>query len=304
MKRLNLLQGLFFFVAIWLFGCVSTQTSQNVSPAVSPYQGPLIDAHAHFTPGVITVDGLMTILDQAKVDRIVLLADPVTLKDAKKRYGSRIIPFLSPYVYYKEANKKQMTQSSLISAQGELETGFYSGFGEHLLRLHPIKFAPSGVHVPPDDPVMLKIYDMAATYHFAVTVHVDAPYHKELSSALSHNRQAKIIWAHCGYADHGLIRSMLDEHPNLYADLSVIADKTKKRHRKITTSDGLLLPEWKTLFEDYSKRLMIGSDMGAQKKRYQQTARIMNSFRNILGQLSEESARDIGYRTISGIVDQ
>lgn len=306
MKAVFRLPAISLCCLIWILvnGCVSTQGDKTASSSPpAPYQGPLIDAHAHYTPGAITVGGLVKLLDRAGVDRVALMADPDVLIQAVKKYKRRIIPFLSPYTYYKISGKKQMTPDTFAMAAQEIGTGFYKGFGEHLLRLHPIKFAPGGVHVSPAHPVMLKVYDMAAQHGIPVTVHVDAPHHAELSQALAYNREAKIIWAHCGYADHSLIRQLFEGHPNLYGDLSVIADKTKGHHRKITTSRGILLPEWKTLFEMYSKRLMIGSDMGAKRQRYQQTGMIMKAYRKLLGQLSGPAAEDIAYRTISSLVD-
>lgn len=213
------------------------------------------------------MDGLMSLMEKSGVDRIVLFADPRYLKAGMAKYSDRLIPFLSPYGYYKIAGQKQITPETLDIAEKELKTGFYRGFGEHLLRLHPVKFAPDGVNVPPDNPVMLNVYDMAASSGLPVNLHCDAPYHKELENALSHNRRAVIIWAHCGYGDPDLIARMFDDHPNLYGDLSVLADKTKKRHRHVTTSGGILKQEWKNLFETYSDRLMVGSDVGADRSR-------------------------------------
>jgi hypothetical protein len=289
---------------IWVAGCVGHQGGKTASVQPDSYKGPLIDAHAHYTPGAVTIDGVIKLLDRSGVDRIALMAEPEVLSRAVEKYPDRIIPFLSPYVYYKMAGEKQMTQQTLELAAREISTGSYRGFGEHLLRLHPIHFAPDGVHVSPAHPVMLKVYDLAARNAVPVTVHVDAPYHEELSQAAAHNRKTQIIWAHCGYGDHPLIRRMFETHPNLYGDLSVIADATKSRHREITDSRGVLLPEWKSLFEDYSNRLMVGSDMGAKKQRYQKTVQIMNAFRKILGQLSDPAAENIGYRTIASLVDR
>ena len=167
-----------------------------------------------------------------------------------------------------------------------------------------IDIAPDGVNIPADDPVMLQIYDSAAEHGLPVNLHVDAPYSKELGKALGHNRKTKIIWAHCGYADASLIRSMFEKHPNLFADISVLADPYKKHSVDMTGSDGTLKQEWKNLFEDFSHRLMLGSDMGKSKDRYMMTPKIMRHYRRLLFQLSQESAEDIAYKTILGLIRQ
>ena len=149
----------------------------------------------------------------------------------------------------------KIPRSALVSIQASLESGFFKGYGEVLLRLHPLKgVAPNGVNVPVNDPVMLKLYNMAADYNLPVNVHVDSRYSKELEKALHYNRKTIIIWAHCGYANHALIRAMFEKHPNLFGDLSILADPYKKYARTLTDFKGFLKPEWKKLFEDFSDR--------------------------------------------------
>ena len=282
-------------------GCLSRSIEGQGGEGL--YQGRIIDSHAHFSAGRIDIDWLISILDRAQVSQVVLFAGKKDLQAAYQKYPDRIIPFLSPYGIYRRSGQMKIPQRSLPEIKKSLGSGFFRGYGEVLLRLHPLKFiAPDGVNIPADDPVMLKIYDSAAEHGLPVNLHVDAPYSKELGKALGHNRKTKIIWAHCGYADASLIRSMFEKHPNLFADISVLADPYKKHSVDMTGSDGTLKQEWKNLFEDFSHRLMLGSDMGKSKDRYMMTPKIMRHYRRLLFQLSQESAEDIAYKTILGLI--
>lgn len=286
---------------IFLAGCASLPKEEKTK--IGLYEGKIIDAHAHYSAKKIHIDEIMSILDRTQVSQIVLFAGEKDLQAAVEKYPTRIIPFLSPYGIYRENREMKIPGSALVSIQASLGSGFFKGYGEVLLRLHPLKgIAPNGVNVPVDDPVMLKLYDIAADYKLPVNVHVDAHYSKELEKALHYNRKAIIIWAHCGYADPALIRSMFAKHPNLFGDLSVLADPYKKHALTLTDSKGFLKPEWKKLFEDFSDRLMLGSDMGKEKSRFMITPKIIRHYRKMLFQVSPEAANNIGHKTVSRIL--
>lgn len=267
------------------------------------YTGKFIDAHAHFIKKILSIDELIPLMDKSGIDTIVLFINPGDLGDALEQYPDRIIPFLSPYKYYKMERKKELTLHTISLADKELSRGIYKGFGEILLRLHKIKFAPEGINVPVDSPNMLKVYDIAAKNNTPVNLHIDNEYSDELERALEYNRKTKIIWAHCGYSNHDKIKRMLDKHPNLYGDLSILADPTKGHSRTITDYDGNLLPEWKKLFENYSNRLMFGSDMGMNRSRYDQTPEIIRHYRKLLYQLEPDAAQNLAYRTILSLLE-
>lgn len=177
--------------------------------------------------------------------------------------------------------------------------------GEMLLRLHPIRpIAPDGINNPADSPLMLKMYDLAAKYGVPINLHVDNEHSDELERALSHNRSVIIVWAHCGYSDPFHIRSMMDKHPNLYGDLSIILDPYKKHGIDPTDPDGTIEKEWKDLLENYSDRLMFGTDMGKGRERYRMTGKVTRFYRGLLYQLPDEAAKNIAYKTILKILKE
>ena len=268
------------------------------------YQGKIIDSHAHYSHTRIKIDEIIALLDEANVSQVVLFGDEKQLRKAKEKYPDRIIPFLSPYGIYRKIGRVKIPEKSLPSIETSLKSGFFKGYGEVLVRIHRLKpIAPKGVNIPVNSKTMLKLFDMVAANNIPINVHVDNGYAHELEKALKHNRKAAIIWAHCGYSNHDVIRRMFENNHNLYADLSVLADPTKKRHRVITNSNGSLKPEWKALFEDFSNRLMLGSDMAKDKRRYGMTPKIILHYRKLLSQLKLESADNIAHKTIRNLLE-
>jgi len=264
----------------------------------------MVDAHAHFRSRLIDMDELMSFTEEANISQVVLFASASELQNAGRKYPERIIPFLSPFKRDPTTRKMTIPSDAPQTVEKQLESGFFKGIGEITLRLHPLpRVAPAGDNNPADSPVMLAIYDLAAQYGTPVNVHVDNEYSDELARALEHNREATIIWAHCGYASPTLLRKMFDNHPNLYGDLSIILDPSKNWYSpNAINADGSIAPEWKELLNDYSERLMFGTDMGMSRERYERTAEVTNHYRSLLSQLSPEAASNIAYKNILRIL--
>lgn len=300
-RKIFLLIGIAFICSGFVFGSGEQYKESEL------YQGRIIDAHAHFNPRAVDIDELVTYLDEAKINKVVLFSSAEYLEEACAKYPDRIIPFLRPFDMMRMIRDGDTTLSEDMpeEANGHLEGGFFKGMGEMLLQIHPIRpFAPEGINNPADSPVMLEMYDLAARYGVPINVHVDSEHSDELERALKHNRNAIIVWAHCGYADPFHIRSMMDRHPNLYGDLSILFDPYKQHGLDPTNGDGTIEEEWKDLLETYSDRLMFGTDMGKDKERYRMTAKITRYYRGLLYQLSDKAAEDIAYKTILKILKQ
>ena len=294
------LMGLILFIA----ACVTVpEVPEGEGNNEDLYHGKIIDSHAHYSSKKIRIDELIALLDRANVSQVVLFAGKKDLRKAMKKYPDRIIPFLSPYDINRRIGTVKIPAKSLPSIEASLNSGLFRGYGEVLIRMHSLKpIAPDGVNIPVNSTTMLELYDIAAAYDIPINVHVDSGYANELEEALQHNRKTSIIWAHCGYADHGIIRKMFKKNQNLYADLSILADPYKKRHRVITNSNGSLRPEWKALFEDFSNRLMLGSDMGKDRRRYGMIPKIIHHYRKLLSQLKPEDADNIAHKTILSLL--
>lgn len=260
------------------------------------YNGPMIDAHEHIGYGDIwsSIDDLISQMDESGIEKVVLFGGPGAL-EAYNRYPDRIIPFIQFDFYYLGYTAENQQTVSLVTA--ELERGFM-GVGEVLLR-----WRATYRNIPADSPVMLEIADVAAQKGVPLNVHQNSQYLDEFKRLLSHNENAIIIWAHCGNAHPSVVRSMLENHKNLYADLSTLTLSFQKKYGSsiipfiLTKPDGSIDPEWKALFEDYSDRFFFGGD----KQDWAGPSFLKEEteyFRGVLGQLDREIAENIAYKNI------
>lgn len=81
---------------------------------------------------------------------------------------------------------------------------------------------------------------------------------------VSHNRDAKIIWAHAGWCNTGhrtpeLCRRLLSKHSNLYMSFK-ISPEGKKSIRLLNSDKTAIKPEWLKLINDFPNRFIIGTD--------------------------------------------
>lgn len=158
------------------------------------------------------------------------------------------------------------------------------GFGEltaehvSLASDHPYESAP------PDHPLFLLLADVAASQDVPIDLHMEAvPEDMDLPSGLSsrhnpkilkanispferllsHNRKAKIIWAHAGWCQTGrrtpaLCAQLLERHPNLYMSFKIGPD-SRSETRPMEKGTGLKR-EWLDLILRFPDRFVIGSD--------------------------------------------
>jgi len=120
---------------------------------------------------------------------------------------------------------------------------------------------------------------------------------------LSHNREARIIWAHAGWGNTGarlpnLMDRLLAAHPNLYMSLKI--NRSSRGAVRPLDRDGRLRPDWRSLLESYGGRFMIGSDhkyRGHGRGR----GRGEDTFRRLLSELSENTARAVAWDNAIGL---
>jgi predicted TIM-barrel fold metal-dependent hydrolase len=150
---------------------------------------------------------------------------------------------------------------------------FSSGRGHH-----PYESAPA------DHPLFLALSDIAAKDGMPIDLHMEAvpqdmPFPRGRTQGvnpeslkenisgferlLSHNRGARIIWAHAGWDLTGertvpLMRSLLEKHPNLY--MSVKIDAHGSQPTSPFGMNGEIKPDWLALLRAFPERFMVGSD--------------------------------------------
>jgi hypothetical protein len=70
---------------------------------------------------------------------------------------------------------------------------------------------------------------------------------------------AVILWAHSDFVDPVELRPMLAKYPNLCSDLAF---------RSEHTANGKVDSEWKTLFEEFPHRFMLGTNTFTPERWY------------------------------------
>jgi len=279
--------------AIISFLLVSTPPG---GPAI--YDGPMVDAHEHFGSHWSSISDLISQMDEAGIEKVVLFGGSGVL-DAHSRYSDRIIPFIQFDFWYAGYTAENQETVTLVTT--ELERGFM-GVGEVLLR-----WRSQYRNIPADNPAMLGIADVAAQKGVPLNVHQQSQYLGEFERLLNHNENAIIIWAHSGNAQPSVIRRMLENHKNLYADLSTLTPTFRKEYGGswiiLTKLDGSIDPEWKALLENYSDRFMVGGD----KQDWGSSSFLkdeMEYFRKVLGQLDRGIAENIAYKNILRLLSE
>ncbi|MEW6593000.1 MAG: hypothetical protein AB1305_04925 [Candidatus Hadarchaeota archaeon] len=260
------------------------------------YDGPIIDAHEHIGSPLNwpSISDLISQMDEAGIQKVVLFGGSTVL-ESYSEYPDRIIPFMQFDFYYSGYTAENQETVALITS--ELERGFM-GVGEVLLR-----WRTTYRNIPADNPAMLQIADLVAENGVPLNVHQKSQYLDEFENLLGYNKNTIIIWAHSGNAEPPIVRSMLENHSNLYADLSTLTPTFKNRYGSsiipstLTESDGSINSGWKALFEDYPARFIVGGD----KQEWCSSSFLkeeMEYFRRVLGQLDREIAENIAYKNI------
>ncbi len=199
-----------------------------------------------------------------------------------------------------------------------------AGFGEmtalHLSFVsgHPFEEAP------PDHPLFSLLADIAARHNIPIDLHMEAvvqdillpsgfsspPNPKTLREnisaferLLSHNRGARIVWAHIGWDNTGhmavpLLRRLLEAHPNLYMSIKIdqVTPGRSLPENNPLDSFGKLRPEWLELIRSFPNRFVIGTDSMYGVPR--QVDAVTQGPLSLLGQLPPELAQKVGYENV------
>jgi hypothetical protein len=196
--------------------------------------------------------------------------------------GGSLNPMLHRYADV-TAVTEDVKRAFAAAANAVIDAGA-AGFGEmaalHISarRGHPYEF------VPADHPLLKVLADVAAARNVPIDLHMDAvaggiapparfadadnpPLLPDTLSAitdlLSHNANARIVWAHGGSDPLGamtpaLIDRLMQAHANLFVSLRIVGAPAPM-HNKLLTPDGLD-PAWRDLLVRRADRFMIGTD--------------------------------------------
>ena len=247
--------------------------------AQAPYDGPIFDAHLHYnwepTPHY-NVEQVFELLKRNNVRGILATSRPntgtVALMEAKQT-DIWVVPFIRQYktradipTWFKDDSIYEMTLS-------EFKRGYYRGVGE--FHIYGKAAATEGA---------AKLVKFAVENDLYIHAHCDV---EALELLYSHDKRARIIWAHTGFSTPPTeLKALFAKYPSLMGELSFRGG--------ITEYNGNLSEEWKELFTKHSDRFLLGTDTWITP-RWLQYDELMKNYRAWLGQLPKEHAQRIAF---------
>jgi hypothetical protein len=256
-------------------GCVVLVAVAWTAQAAEPIE--IFDAHLHYNwepKPYYQLDEVLALFKKHRVTGILATSRPNTgthaLVDAKAD-GLQVVPFIRPYRVRADIQSWFGDPVIFDLVKDEFKRGYYRGIGE---------FHLSGKSAETE--WVKKIVDFAVANDLYLHAHADD---EAVEILMRHNPKARIIWAHTGFGlSTERVTAMLSKYPKLWGELSYRSG--------ITDGGGKLTAEWRTLFERYPDRFLLGSDTWVPKP-WASYGDIMDGYRAWLAQLSPVIAAQI-----------
>lgn len=199
---------------------------------------------------------------------------------------------LNPLIH-KGPNVSDATRREFEAAGDRILAAGAAGFGE--IAVHHISYFEQHPYeaVAADHPLLRLLADMAARHNVPIDLHMDpipsdmAPPTRLRERAtnnprtfaanidgferlLTHNRAAKIVWAHAGRDSLGtwsvaLSRGLLQRHANLFMSLSLHPPGGLVAENSLLGDGGQPNAAWIALIGEYPDRFVVGTDFFHQR---------------------------------------
>ena len=148
-----------------------------------------------------------------------------------------IVPSLRPYRMRGEIGTWVRDPTIVAHLESRLARHRYAAIGE---------FHVYGADA--DLPVMRRVVSLAREHGLLLHLHGDAD---AVERVFRQDPDARILWAHAGFASPAEVRAVLRRRPMLWADLAFRSDPGQA---------GKVAPEWREAFEEFPDRFMVGTD--------------------------------------------
>jgi hypothetical protein len=265
--------------AMRLMGCVALAAVALLARearAAEPIE--IFDAHMHYNwepKPYYQPDEVLALFRKNRVTGVLATSRPNTgthvLMGAKSE-GLWVVPFLRPYRVRADIQTWFGDPLTFDLIEEEFKRGYYRGIGEfHLYS------AESG-----NTEIVKKIVNFAVENDLYLHAHTGDD---GVEVLMRHNPRAQIIWAHTGFglpADR--VAAMLTKYPKLWGELSYRSG--------IVDGSGKLTAEWRSLFERFPDRFLLGSDTWVPE-RWASYSDTMAGYRAWLNQLPPKIAAQI-----------
>jgi predicted TIM-barrel fold metal-dependent hydrolase len=192
-----------------------------------------------------------------------------------------VIPLLG--VYASDLHKGNWVHDAGLPARvaAQLENGVWAGIGELHLFARDAR-----------QPVFAQLLRLAAARKLVVMIHGDTAV---VEQAFAVAPEVRVLWAHLGTDPQpDLLAAMLVRFPGLWVDTSV-------RDERIAP-DGLLLPEWRALFERHPERFVVAVDTFSVN-RWQQYEEVVAQIRSWVDPLPQQLKADLLHDNAARLFD-
>ena len=230
-------------------------------------------------------------------------SDNESVLKAAKAHPGRFIPFVS--ISPERRTYRPLWESgdskALQILEGYLRTGEFRGIGEISVSHFPARGFPEADFNPTSD-LMRGIMRLAAQHKVPVMIHCEITRLREFSALLKQFPEVPVIWAHGGYTPYFLARRMMEEHPNLYYELSARTWPGHPRSPDYTIlQDGARVwREWLGLVEEMPGRFLVGTDASHHSRDSEEGK--AQSVHRFLAQLSPGAREKVGRQNLLDIV--
>ena len=246
-------------------------------PAAAAEPIEIFDAHLHYNwepKPYYQLDQVLALFKKHRVTGILATSRPNTgthaLVDAKPE-GLQVVPFIRPYRVRTDIQSWFGDPLIFDLVQDEFKRGYYRGIGE---------FHLSGKSA--ENEWVKKTVDFAVANDLYLHAHADDV---AVEILMRHNPRSRIIWAHTGFGlSTDRVAEMLSKYPKLWGELSYRGG--------IVDGAGKLTAEWRSLFERFPDRFLLGSDTWIPE-RWNSYSEIMTGYRAWLDQLPPKIAAQI-----------
>jgi predicted TIM-barrel fold metal-dependent hydrolase len=246
---------------------------------------PLFDAHIHYNREAwqaLSPAEAVALFDQAGIRRALVSSTPD--EGTWKLYRAapdRIVPLLRLYRGPGDLSGWTGDSSLIPYLEQELASRDYRGIGE--------------VHLDAGDveaPVVERALELVAERDLIAQVHTGEA---GMEALLRSYPEGRFLWAHAGLgAPAAAVRRLLEDHPNLWVELSLRYD---------VAPEGSLDTEWRELFLDFPDRFVVGTDtwVNSRWNVLEETARFTRRWlRRLPADVAEKIAYRNGERLFSG----
>jgi predicted urease superfamily metal-dependent hydrolase len=236
---------------------------------------PIFDAHIHYSHDVweaIPPADAIRRLREAGVERALVSSS--SDEGTQRLYQADptfVVPSLRPYRKRGTIDSWMYDETLIPYLEQRLETFRYAAIGELHINGEQAKTQ-----------VMREIIRLAKQHQLILHVHSDA---EAIRLIFEQYPEAHILWAHAGFEQAATVSTLMDEQPNLMADLSF---------RTEIYQNGRFFPDWQQLLVKHADRFLLGIDT-YQPQRWLQINNVMRWQRQLLDALPDDVARKIAY---------